>query len=161
MVVFGIQVDGQELMNSGTQVTIGTDSDSASSLLASGVASNITKEGFRAVALGSDVYIIAPPASTQNFGTPVVDQYGKIDVSVESFTDIPRSGGSSNSLADVASYYFRTDLRQPTFSNCPTERDVCTNNVPVAPGSRDGNFQHMVTHTVGLGASGNLNYRIL
>jgi type IV pilus assembly protein PilY1 len=159
MVVFGIQVDGKELMNSGTQVTIGTDSDSASSLLASGVASNITKEGFRAVALGSDVYIIAPPASTQNFGTPVVDQYGKIDVSVESFTDIPRSGGSSNSLADVASYYFRTDLRQPTFSNCPTERDVCTNNVPVAPGSRDGNFQHMVTHTVGLGASGNLNYR--
>jgi type IV pilus assembly protein PilY1 len=159
MVVFGIQVDGKELMSNGTQVTIGTDSDSASSLLASGVASNITKEGFRAIALGSDVYIIAPPASTQNFGAPVVDQYGKIDVSVESFTTISRSGGSSNSLADVASYYFRTDLRQPAFSNCPTERDVCTNNVPVAPGSRDGNFQHMVTHTVGLGASGSLHYR--
>ena len=159
MVVFGIQVDGKELMSSGTQVTIGTDSDFASSLLASGVASNITKEGFRAVALGSDVYIIVPPASTQNFGNPVVDQYGKIDVSVESFKDIPRTGGSSNSLADVASYYFRTDLRQPAYSNCPTERDVCTNNVPVAPGSRDGNFQHMVTHTVGLGASGSLHYR--
>jgi type IV pilus assembly protein PilY1 len=159
MVVFGIQVDGKELMSNGTQVTIGPDSDSASSLLASGVASNITKEGFRAIALGSDVYIIAPPASTQNFGAPVVDQYGKIDVNVESFITISRSGGSSNSLADVAAYYFRTDIRQPAFSNCPTERDVCTNNVPVAPGSRDGNFQHMVTHTVGLGASGSLHYR--
>ena len=159
MIVFGIQVDGKELMNVGTGVNVGTDSDFASSQLASGVASNITKEGFRAVALGSDVYIIAPSGSTANFGTPVVDQYGKIDVSVESFTTISRSGGSSNSLADVASYYFRTDLRQPAFSNCPTERDVCTNNVPVAPGSRDGNFQHMVTHTVGLGASGSLHYR--
>ena len=159
MVVFSIQVDGKELMTSGTQVTIGNDSDFSSSLLASGVASNIAKEGFRAVALGSDIYIIAPPASTQNFGMPVVDQYGKIDVSVEPFKDIPRSGGSSNSLADVASYYFRTDLRQPAFSNCPTEREVCANNVPVAPGSRDGNFQHMVTHTVGLGASGSLLYR--
>lgn len=65
----------------------------------------------------------------------------------------------SNSLADVAAYYFRTDLRQPAFSNCPAERDVCTNNVPVARGSRDGNFQHMVTHTLGLGASGSLHYR--
>ncbi len=159
MVVFGIQVDGKELMRNGTQVTIGADVDFASSQLASGVASNITLEGFRAIALGSDVYIIAPPQSPQNFGNPVVDQYGKIDVSVESFKDIPRSDGTSNSLADVAAYYFRTDLRQPAFSNCPTEHEVCSNNVPVAPGSRSGNFQHMVTHTVGLGASGTLHYR--
>ncbi len=36
---------------------------------------------------------------------------------------------------------------------------MCTNNVPITPGSRNGNFQHMVTHAVGLGASGSLHYR--
>ncbi len=31
--------------------------------------------------------------------------------------------------------------------------------MPIPQGSRDGNFQHMVTHTLGLGASGSLHYR--
>ena len=161
MVVYAIKVDGKDLMSGSAEVKINEDSDSdfLSSLLANGVATNVNQQGFRAVAQGRDIYIIAPQSASQNLSTPEVTQYGKIDVSVEPFTTISRSGGSSNSLADVASYYFRTDLRQPAFSNCPTEREVCADNVPVAPGSREGNFQHMVTHTVGLGASGSLLYR--
>ena len=161
MVVYAIKVDGKDLMSGSAEVKINEDSDIdfLSSLLANGAATNVNQQGFRAVAQGRDVYIIAPQSASQNLGTPEVTQYGKIDVSIEPFKDIPLSEGTSNSLADVASYYFRTDLRQSAFSNCPTEREVCANNVPVAPGSRDGNFQHMVTHTVGLGASGSLHYR--
>jgi type IV pilus assembly protein PilY1 len=161
MVVYAIKVDGKDLMSGSAEVKINADSDIdfLSSLLAGGAAANINQQGFRAVAQGRDIYIIAPQSAVQNLATPEVELYGKIDVSVEPFKDIARSDGTSNSLADIASYYFRTDLRQPTFSNCPTDRDLCTNNVPVAAGSRDGNFQHMVTHTLGLGASGTLNYR--
>lgn len=161
MVVYAIKVDGKDLMSVGTQVDIGAgaDSDFLSSLLAGGVATNINQQGYRAVAQGKDIYIIAPQSTSQNLGVPEVEQYGNIDVSIEPFKDIPRNNGTSNSLADVAAYYFRTDLRQPAFSNCFTERDVCINNVPIPQGSRDGNFQHMVTHTLGLGASGSLHYR--
>lgn len=161
MVVYAIKVDGKDLMSGSAEVKIKDDSDIdfLSSVLAGGVATNINQQGFRAIAMGRDVFIIAPQSASQNLDTPQVEQYGKIEVVVEPFNDIPHNGGISNSLADIASYYFRTDLRQSAFSNCPTEREVCTNNVPVAPGSRDGNFQHMVTHTVGLGATGRLHYQ--
>lgn len=52
----------------------------------------------------------------------------------------------SNSLADVAEYYWKNDLRADL-----------TNNVPTS--SRDtANWQHMVTFTLGLGVPGNLEY---
>ncbi len=73
---------------------------------------------------------------------------------------------SSGSLADVAKYYYDTDLRTGTLSNCtggasvdfPSGNlDVCTNNVFV--GGNDNNVkQHMTTFTMGLGADGTLNY---
>ena len=64
--------------------------------------------------------------------------------------------GSWNSLADVAEYYYATDLR----ASMP-------NNIPVSPtaGAEDdrATHQHMVTYVVGLGVSGTLafnsNYR--
>ncbi len=73
--------------------------------------------------------------------------------------------GQSNTLADVASYYFNTDLRN---TDCLNEaatnldgvnyNDLCTNNVPTnqdAPNS----FQHMITSTIGLGIDGVMKYR--
>jgi len=73
----------------------------------------------------------------------------------------PPTGGSSNSLADVAMYYYQTDLRTPALSNCTgalgATENVCTNNVFI--GSNDNNLQqHMTTFTLGLGASGWMNY---
>lgn len=72
----------------------------------------------------------------------------------------------SNTLADVAKYYYDTDLRTSGLSNCaggvsadfPSGNpDVCTNNVFV--GSTDNNVkQHMTTFTMGLGADGTLNF---
>lgn len=68
--------------------------------------------------------------------------------------------GSSNSLADVAMYYYKTDLR--TSPNCTGAQgagvDVCENNVPGAAPD-DADHQHMTTFSLGLGVSGTLTYR--
>jgi type IV pilus assembly protein PilY1 len=82
------------------------------------------------------------------------------------------TGGTSNTLADVAAYYYNTDLRNPntnlgadTTGTCTgpiiapatTPNDLCADNVPqnrldVAP------TQHMTTFTLGLGAPGQMVY---
>lgn len=61
-------------------------------------------------------------------------------------TQVAMSGGpASNTLADVAAYYYNTDLR----SNLP-------NSVPAT--DKDPNpAQHMTTYTLGLGVNGRLN----
>ena len=70
------------------------------------------------------------------------------------------SGGSSDSLADVALYYYQTDLRTPALSNCGTPATtgpLCENNVFMS--GLDKNLQqHMNTFTLGLGASGRMTY---
>ena len=69
-------------------------------------------------------------------------------------TNTTTSGGSTDSLADVAQYYYYTDLR-------PTG-PVSEDNVPSSgQGTEDDkvNWQHMTTFTLGLGLSGNLTYR--
>lgn len=74
------------------------------------------------------------------------------------------SGGSSNSLADVAQYYYKTDLRTSTLGNCTgaLTTDVCENNVPsTGTGAEDdkAQWQHMTTFTMGLGLSGTVAYQ--
>ena len=74
----------------------------------------------------------------------------------------PKGEGSivwSNSLADVAAYYYETDLRTLALNNCRGDRNVCENNVPLAKDGSGKNFQNMITHTVGLGAKGLLDYQ--
>ncbi len=61
------------------------------------------------------------------------------------------AGGSSNSLADVAQYYYVTDLR-------PTMEDNVPNN-GTGPEDDRVTHQHMTTFTIGLGVSGDLQYR--
>jgi type IV pilus assembly protein PilY1 len=69
------------------------------------------------------------------------------------------SGGSTNSLADVAMYYYETDLRTTALGNCTlaSGTDVCTNNVPPR-GTDTATHQHMSTFTVGMGVNGTLGY---
>jgi len=67
---------------------------------------------------------------------------------------------SSGSLADVAKYYYDTDLRTSALGNCTGSLglDVCENNVFVS--STDNNVQqHMTTFTLGLGVDGTLVYQ--
>ncbi|MBS1142246.1 MAG: putative Tfp pilus assembly protein tip-associated adhesin PilY1 [Proteobacteria bacterium] len=66
---------------------------------------------------------------------------------------------ATGTLADVAKYYYDTDLRTSGFSNCTGSLgiDVCENNVFVS--STDNNLkQHMTTFTLGLGVDGTLSY---
>jgi type IV pilus assembly protein PilY1 len=62
-------------------------------------------------------------------------------------TSIP--GGTPNTLADVAMYYYKTDLR--------TSGAMATNNVPTTQKDITPQ-QHMVTFTLGLGLTGLLDY---
>lgn len=74
---------------------------------------------------------------------------------------------TSNTLADVATYYYETDLRDdsagtatgtcvgPTIPPSTTPNNLCVNNVP--PFGRDvATTQHMTTFTLGLGAQGQM-----
>ena len=76
-------------------------------------------------------------------------------------TDVASSGGSSDSLADVAQYYYITDLRtSPSIGSLGL--DVSLDNVPAAGSSAESDkasWQHMTTFTMGLGISGTLAYR--
>lgn len=73
------------------------------------------------------------------------------------------TGGTSDNLADIAMYYYQTDLRTTALGNCGTPVSpatvgpLCENNV--FQSSTDNNLQqHMTTFTLGLGASGYMNY---
>jgi len=78
-------------------------------------------------------------------------------------TTASTTGGTENSLADVAMYYYQTDLRTPALGNCTgatvgaTTYQVCENNVPGA-GTDKATHQHMTTFTLGLGIDGSLKY---
>lgn len=69
------------------------------------------------------------------------------------------TGATSDTLADVAMYYYKTDLRNKKYDNCTGAlgKDVCTDNVK--PFGRDNAVhQHLTTYTISLGNSGNLRY---
>lgn len=69
----------------------------------------------------------------------------------------------ANTLADVAYYYYTTDLRTPLLGNCSntiggtTYNNLCDNNV-LGSGKDINSQQHMTTFTVGLGVSGTVFY---
>jgi type IV pilus assembly protein PilY1 len=79
------------------------------------------------------------------------------------------SGGTSDTLADVAAYYYNTDLRSPVaadgtgtctgpvISPATTPNDLCTDNVP-GNGLDVATTQHMTTFTLGLGVRGKMVY---
>jgi type IV pilus assembly protein PilY1 len=68
------------------------------------------------------------------------------------------ANSSKNSLADVAYYYWATDLRPSTGTCTIAGNDVCKNNVRTNTDDK-ASWQHMTTYTVGLGANGTLNYQ--
>jgi type IV pilus assembly protein PilY1 len=70
-------------------------------------------------------------------------------------------GGTSDTLADVAMYYYQTDLRTPALNNCTgalgAGSDVCQNNV-FKTDNDNNTAQHMATFALGLGASGRMAF---
>ncbi|WP_126445956.1 pilus assembly protein [Sulfuricystis multivorans] len=77
---------------------------------------------------------------------------------------IPFADGWSGTLADVAAYYYKTDLRDSSLNNCTgalgvSGGSVCTDNVATRSGVDMNTAQHMVTYGVSLGVDGLMQYR--
>lgn len=84
---------------------------------------------------------------------------------------ISSSGGTSDTLADVAAYYYNTDLRNadatgadatgtctgPVIAPSTVANNLCDNNVP-SNGRDVATAQHMTTFTLGLGSQGQMVY---
>jgi type IV pilus assembly protein PilY1 len=76
------------------------------------------------------------------------------------------TGGVSDTLADIAMYYYKTDLRTTALGNCTGSLgvDVCNNNVKGSASDArhsygdSASWQHMTTFTLGLGVNGILTY---
>jgi type IV pilus assembly protein PilY1 len=107
------------------------------------------------------------PANTVS-GTPVTTETGRTTTESTHTTtsSTTTNGGSSNTLADVAMYYYQTDLRDTALNNCTGAlgSNVCANNVPGNPDDAAHSYgdaatwQHMTTFTLGLGANGYQRY---
>lgn len=110
-------------------------------------------------------------ATTPNYGpyqpdnnTTVGDPDGAAGVTRPEYdgpdTGTGSPGTAANTLADVAYYYYHTDLRTGDATVCA---DKCENNVP--PTGTDtkvddvATHQHMTTFTLGLGVDGTLAYK--
>lgn len=84
-----------------------------------------------------------------------------VTVGTPTVTVTSSSGGSSNTLSDVAQYYYMTDLRDVSLGNNITANpltsgtDVSANIVP-SVGLDTATWQHMTTFTLGLGARGDM-----
>lgn len=156
--VSGITVNGQQIMSGAIN-----DNDN-SNTVASRTAALINKNGYTATVSGSVVTIKAPSALGAITYTPVVTKTGGMTVTRTAFSTAATtvtSGGVSNSLADVAAYYYNTDLRTNALGNCTGalggSADVCNNNV-LGSGLDNKDSQHMTTFTLGLGVNGQLGY---
>jgi type IV pilus assembly protein PilY1 len=155
--IYRMEVAGKSLISDAAGVVHGDDINSDAILMAYQVALAINQNGFRAVSQENKILVIAPDGATLD--RPVLDVRGPFKILVGDFQALDRQGRTVDTLADVASYYYRTDLRSPELGNCRSEPEVCTDNVPVEAGKSGPNHQHMITHTLGLGASGTLRYQ--
>jgi type IV pilus assembly protein PilY1 len=63
------------------------------------------------------------------------------------------SGGSSNSLSDVAMYYYKTDLRPDLANKVPPIKSTGNPDIDDV-----ATWQHMTTYAIGLGVNGTLSF---
>ena len=168
--VSSITVGGQEIL-SDTADASGGGWGSRSSKLASkivsrinactgGVSGNCTVAGYSAVRSGSTITITAPASAGAISDTPVTTVVS-CTASATAFSGSTVSvGGTSDTLADVAMYYYQTDLRTTALGNQTTgsTTNLVDKNDVQSGGDDDANWQHMTTFTLGLGARGKMIY---
>ena len=160
-VLISLKVDGVNVMSDYAYIihAPGANLMVEATQLAYWIATRIMRQGYRAYSENNLVRIIAPDSAGALSSMPVIESEGSFPYTVTAFVEVTGAGRATNTLADVAAWYFENDLRTPSLGNCGTSGKLCENNVPVTPGQRGGSQQHMITHTLGLGASGTLRYR--
>ncbi|QHI97565.1 hypothetical protein GT347_05925 [Xylophilus rhododendri] len=98
--------------------------------------------------LSTDGYWNESSTPTQINGSSIGDQDGS---EARPYLD---GNATANTLADVAEYFYATDLRSSTFSNTTN-----ASGVDVSSNAYANKQQRMNTYTVGLGASGYMQYQ--
>jgi len=164
--VSSITVNGQKIL-SATATTSGGGFGTNSQKLARNIVTSINActnviagacqvTGYKATYSGNVVSITAPGAVT---ATPVVVIANGSYTATAFSGSAVASGGTPDTLADVAMYYYSTDLRSAALGNDigALGNSVSTDNV--LPGGEDAaTWQHMNTFTLGLGARGRMVY---
>lgn len=158
-IVHSIKIGGKEIMSRIAGVFHTGDLAAEAIRLAYEVAIAISQSGFRAVPEDNKIFIIAPDHDDGYLEKPEWTIQGPFLMTTGPFEVLDRRGRKLDTLADVAAYYYQTDLRSPELGNCRSDPEVCANNVPAVPGRAGTSHQHMITHTMGLGASGTLRYQ--
>ncbi len=108
--------------------------------------------------------VTTPPTSTSSNYTSCSNSPGSLPATTSATTTatLTSTAASSNSLSDVAQYYYISDLRTAaTKGTGALGKDVTPNNVPAGgSGAEDDkvDWQHMTTFTMGLGLTGQLVY---
>lgn len=102
----------------------------------------------------------AGPATSTVIVDPTATQLNNV-VTAETLTGTVEAweGGASNSLADVAAYYYATPFRVDASVNCirTPDHEACRGELSPS-GSDIATYQHMTTFTLGLGVSGQMKY---
>ena len=121
---------------------------------------NCTVGGYSAVRNGNQITITAPAVAGSVSGSPTVTVGGSATATVTAFSGSAVAiGGTSDTLADVAQYYYQTDLRSSALSNETGALSTSVSQNNVLPSSDDdATWQHMNTFTLGLGARGRMVY---
>lgn len=103
------------------------------------------------VSLSPTITLLSGPTTISQSSNPATTTTGP-DLTASS-----TSGGTSNTLADVAYYYYMTDLRA-NGSIGARGVDVGTENNVKPTGDDKASHQHMTTFTLGLGVDGYMQY---
>lgn len=103
--------------------------------------------------------VIGTPSVTNNTvaGTVVASTGPTAGTPTET---VVTSGGTSDTLADAAAYYYNTALRSTALGNCTpgtAKNNLCTGG-PTPTADDPATWQHMTTFTVGLGVRGQMVY---
>jgi type IV pilus assembly protein PilY1 len=124
-----------------------------------GITGNCTVAGYKAVRSGSVVTITAPASAGALSGSPAVTANSASATTTAFAGSLVTTGGTSDTLADVAQYYWQTDLRSSALGNetGALGTSVSANNV-LPGGDDDATWQHMSTFTLGLGVRGRMIY---
>jgi len=105
--------------------------------------------------------LASPATSTAGSAVTLTGTTAASQSATTTTTTTVTAGGSSDSLADIAMYYYQTDLRNPSLNNCTgalgAGTDVCADNV-TGTGRDTATTQHMTTFTLGLAAGSTIKY---
>lgn len=104
-----------------------------------------------AAAISQTTTITSGPTEKTSVSDPTVTTTGPTLINQST------SGGVSNTLADVAYYYYQTDLRT-NGSTGANGIDVGTDNNVPSTSTDTASYQHMTTFTLGLGVDGYMQY---